>query len=400
MPDGSQEVLKRAWWAACGAMFVCAFLLATWIVRIPNVATSLALDDGEVGTAIFGLAIGAFAAFATASRALDWRDSRALILVFGLINAFGLALLALPWGFASLFLLLMVFGFGHGGLNVAMNALAIEVDAGFERYWMGVFQGCYSLGGLTGAMCGSLIIWLEIPFQTQFVVTALCAPIPLVLIYRFAIPDMRDDRSAAEPRPILALPPKAILGLGIIALCSSVGEGAMADWSGLYREQELHITDATTAFGYAAFSLCMLVGRFGTGQILQHVSRETLVRSAGLLAAIGLAVGLIVNSSISVIIGFGLVGLGLSVMMPIAYSSITNHPEIPARTGDRQRGDARLFRLRVRAAPSGLACRGNEPAPGAVRRRLHVDGHRPDGAECRRAALTKTMPERPAARIL
>lgn len=308
---------------------MCAFLLATWIVRIPDVAISLGLDDGEVGTAIFGLAIGAFAAFMVASRTLEQRDSRLLVLIFGLINCVGLGLLAAPWGFASLFLLLMVFGFGHGGLNVSMNALAIEVDAGFERYWMGVFQGCYSLGGLTGALCGSLIIWLDVTFHTQFVVTAVCAPIPFVLIYLLAIPDARNEQSTTEPHPILVFPPKAILGLGIIALCSSVGEGAMADWSGLYREQELHITGATSAFGYAAFSLCMLVGRFSSAQILQYISREELVRYAGLVAAVGLGVGLIINSSISVIVGFGLVGLGLSVMMPIAYSSITNHPEIP-----------------------------------------------------------------------
>lgn len=329
MADRKQKALNHAWWASCGAMFVCAFLLATWIVRIPDVAISLALDDGQVGTAILGLALGAFVAFALASRVLERRDSRVVALIFGLINAAGLALLALSWSFASLFLLLMVFGFGHGGLNVAMNAQAIEVDAGFERYWMGVFQGCYSLGGLIGAICGSLIIWLEVPFHAQFVVTALCAPLPFVLIYIFAIPDVRDDRSAAEPRPILAFPPKAILGLGIIALCSSVGEGAMADWSRLYHEQELHITDATSTFGYAAFSLGMLVGRFSSAQILQYVAPETLVRSAGLVAAIGLTVGLIVNQSISVIIGFGLVGLGLSVMIPIAYSAVTNHPEIP-----------------------------------------------------------------------
>ena len=329
MADGKQKALNHAWWASCGAMFVCAFLLATWIVRIPDVAISLALDDGEVGTAIFGLALGAFVAFATASRILEWRDSRVVALIFGLINAAGLALLALSWNFTSLFLLLMVFGFGHGGLNVAMNAQAIEVDAGFERYWMGVFQGCYSLGYLVGAICGGLIIWLEIPFQTQFVVTALCAPLPFVLIYRLAIPDVRDDRTAAEPRPILAFPPKAIAGLGIIALCSAVGEGAMADWSGLYREQELHVADAASTLGFAAFSLCMLVGRFSSAQILKYVAPETLVRSAGLVAAIGLAAGLIVNTSTSVIIGFGMVGLGLSVMIPIAYSAVTNHPEIP-----------------------------------------------------------------------
>lgn len=74
---------------------------------------------------------------------------------------------------------------------------------------------------------------------------------------------------------------------------------------------------------------CMLLGRFSSAQILQYVAPETLVRSAGLVAAIGLTIGLIVNSSVSVIIGFGLVGLGLSVMIPIAYSAVTNHPEIP-----------------------------------------------------------------------
>lgn len=320
--------LNRAWWACCANLFVCCFLLATWIVRIPDVADTLDLNEGGVGTAILGFALGAFIAFLVAGRALGTRDSRTIGLIFGLINALGLVLIALPWNLLSLFLLLMVFGFGHGGLNVAMNTQALEVDVAFGRLWMLVFQACYSLGGLTGALCGSLIIALDISYQAQFVATALCAPFALALIYLWAIPDMPDGKSAGSSQPLLVFPSRTILGLALLSLCASFGEGAVGDWGALYLERDLKVEDAAGVFGYASFSLCMLIGRLSAKLILRHLAPQVLALTAGVLVSVGLAAGLVINEPISVIIGFGMVGLGLSVVNPLAYSAVADHPEV------------------------------------------------------------------------
>lgn len=308
-------------------MFLCCFLLATWIVRVPDIADHFGLEVGDVGIAIFGLALGAFAGFLVAGRLLLTRESRFVALVFSLICANGLAILSFAWSATSLFFLLMIFGFGYGGLNVAMNAHAVEVDQLFERDWMNVFQGSFSIGGLIGAIYGGIIIASNVPFQLHMLLTAAIAPVAIYAIYRASLPYKQPQSEGSDPPALLAPPSRAVLGLAAIALCSSIGEGAMADWGSLYLERELGVVDPAGVLGFASFSLCMAVGRIGSSFLLGKLSPQALVRIASLVSFAGLATGLAINEPLSVIIGFGLTGLGLSVMIPRAYAAVENLPE-------------------------------------------------------------------------
>ena len=82
---------------------------------------------------------------------------------------------------------------------------------------------------------------------------------------------MKSDAPAA-----FAVPPRSLWLLGALALCTSVGEGAMADWSGLYLRDVLETSSGVAALGFAAFSVAMLIGRF---------SGDALVRRAQLHVA-------------------------------------------------------------------------------------------------------------------
>src|SRR5262249_58131272 len=55
-----------------------------------------------------------------------------------------------PW----LGLGLVVFGIGYGGVNVAMNSIAVDVVAALHRPVMPSFHAAWSLGGLFGAGLG------------------------------------------------------------------------------------------------------------------------------------------------------------------------------------------------------------------------------------------------------
>ncbi len=49
-----------------------------------------------------------------------------------------------------------MFGIGYGGLNVAMNSLAVDLVAVLRRPVMPSFHAAWSLGGLAGAALGGL----------------------------------------------------------------------------------------------------------------------------------------------------------------------------------------------------------------------------------------------------
>jgi len=67
--------------------------------------------------------------------------------------------------------------------------------------------------------------------------------------------------------------------------------------------------------GYTAFSITMAIGRFLGDEISSRYGSKQLIILGSLLGSLGFGCVLLVNP-IWVIIGFGLVGLGLSVIVP------------------------------------------------------------------------------------
>ena len=149
----------------------------------------------------------------------------------------------------------------------------------------------------------------------------------LTWIRRWLIPDTRDPRKS-DAAAAFALPPRSLWLLGALALCASVGEGAIADWSGLYLRDELEASSGVAALWFAAFSVAMLAGRFSGDALVQRFGAPRLVRAGGVVAALGLGAALLLNQPDSMLPGFATVGLGLSIAYPLVISAAGNHPTV------------------------------------------------------------------------
>ena len=67
----------------------------------------------------------------------------------------------------------------------------------------------------------------------------------------------RRDADAAPPGGRLALPPRALWPLGLIAFCCMLAEGAAADWSAVYLHGPLGAGAGVAALGFTAFCVAM-----------------------------------------------------------------------------------------------------------------------------------------------
>ena len=132
--------------------------------------------------------------------------------------------------------------------------------------------------------------------------------------------------------PIFALPPAALLGLGLLTFCALLAEGAVGDWSAVYLRDSLGTTTAIAATGFAAFSLAMALGRLVGDRLAQHVGAAQLLRLSGALAGGGLAMSLLVGHPAIALLGFGLVGLGVANVIPILFGAAGRTQGIPAGT--------------------------------------------------------------------
>ncbi len=316
--------------AISAIFFVNGFILASWVARIPAVSQRLELSSAQLGIALLGMAVGALLAFPVTGYLIARFSSAQVTTAFGLALGLTLPLLAAAPNLPLLFFSLMLFGSSNGGMDVAMNAQGVEVEKTLDKPILNSLHGFFSLGGLVGASLGGGIAALGVGPLTHFLTVTVVALGAIFWLGGRLLPDAPQETQTAAP--VFALPPRALWGLGVVAFCAASGEGAMADWSALYLHESLGTTTGLAALGYAAFSLTMLIGRFSGDFLVTRFGPAVIVRAGGAVAATGLAAGLLLGTPVAAIFGFGAVGLGLSVIVPLVFSAAGYHSEIPRGT--------------------------------------------------------------------
>jgi MFS family permease len=308
--------------AVAAAFLIHSTVSGTWAPRLPAIKESLGLSDGELGTALVGLAVGLVAGTRLAGAPIDRFGSRPVMRAGFPLLAATLLLPGLAGNGLALFGSLLVLGVASGGLDVAMNAQGIEVERVLRRPILSGLHGLWSVGLGTGAAvaAGAAAIDAD-PLEHFAVVAAVLAALSVVLL-RGLLPaqdQVREESHEAEPPEVRWT--WALLLLGVIAFCSFVGEGSASDWSAVYMTQELGTSDALGAVAFAAFAVTMATARFAADPLRTRLGNVPLVRGGSLIAAAGLGAGLLIHEPWAGIAGFALLGLGLAAVVPIAFSA-------------------------------------------------------------------------------
>jgi MFS family permease len=107
----------------------------------------------------------------------------------------------------------------------------------------------------------------------------------------------------------------------------------MLDWSQIYLRDVVGSTLAQSAWGISAVSATMTLGRFLGDGLAERFGGVALVRGGGIIATIGLALAIFVPTLPATLIGFGLVGAGLSTIIPLAFSAAGKVEGLPSGRG-------------------------------------------------------------------
>jgi MFS family permease len=321
--------------AVAAAFLIHATVSGTWAPRLPAIKESLGLSDGELGTALVGLAIGLVAGTRLAGAPIDRFGSRPFMRAGFPLMAASLLLPGLAGSGLGLFASLLVLGIASGALDVAMNAQGIEVERVLRKPILSGLHGLWSLGLGLGAGVAALAAAAGLDPLPHFAIVAGALALASLVLLRGLLPEREQVRAeipvggGAPPngsgdgthaRGSVALRwtlPLALLGL--ITFCSFVGEGSASDWSAVYMTQELGSSQALGALAFAAFAVTMATVRFLADSLRGRYGSVTLVRAGSLVAAGGMTFGLVVHEPVAAIAGFALLGLGLAAVVPIAF---------------------------------------------------------------------------------
>jgi MFS family permease len=356
--------------AAVGAYFaILGMAEGVWVVRIPAAKARLHLSDGRLGVALLVGPAALVLVMPVAGRLADRFGSSGITRPVSVVVAFLPVILGSARTVGMLLAGLLAFGVAGGLLVVSINAQGVLVERAYRRPLMASFHASYSLGGLSGAVTGGILAWVRAGPVATCLVVALPAAVAAATAGRWLlagsalahdgrlVPDGYpaaecEGRRPSESRPSESRPSESrpsesrpsrgkpsrgaaqeagsgrgsprVLALGLLALCSVIGEGTAGNWSAIYLRDDLRTPSGLAVSGFAAFSIAMTIGRLLGDRLAARFGPVRLVRGCGLLAATSLAAGLASNEPVGAVAGFALFGAGLSCLVPQLFSAAGN----------------------------------------------------------------------------
>ncbi|WLQ15857.1 MFS transporter [Hahella aquimaris] len=322
--------LPHAKWA-CKFLFMANGLAYGSIVsRMPAIKNQTDLNEAQLGQALLGLGLGALISFPVAGVILRSIGSRYMALITTCMLLISLLIAGVANSWLTLMIPFCLFGFSMGAMEVAMGVQAINLERLIQKPCMSTLFAMASVGGMIGA--GSTFIFSDLEPIKHFSILMVSGLILLGISLPYLVPDP-EKVEAEEENHGFKMPPKALFGIGILALCAMVSEGAIADWGALLLSSEKGASEAVAALGYAAFSAVMIFGRLFGDRFREKISDVSLVRVLASIATVGMALVLFCESPAMAIIGFAVVGLGLSVVSPIMFNAAGNQPGVEPAIG-------------------------------------------------------------------
>jgi MFS family permease len=155
------------------------------------------------------------------------------------------------------------------------------------------------------------------PFQHYILISATFLIVNSICAFYL----VNKDEAADEKRPLFIMPDKSLIGLGVIAFCSMMVEGAMFDWSGIYFIKVVEVNQEFTGIGYTTFMIAMAGMRFLADRLSGNFGLKKMLQASGILTTTGLLLSVLLPQLIPALIGFFLIGLGVSSVVPIVYSA-------------------------------------------------------------------------------
>jgi fucose permease len=321
----ADQALRLRRWAVTAVFVPLGAAEGTWAARVPAVKAGLHLSAGQLGLALLGPALGCVLAMPAVGAILASMAPRRVVQV-GLVLVGGLLPVTTVAGSNwQLFLVLTGWGAGIGMVDVGMNTEAADVQDQIGRRVMSTFHAAYSVGGLAGAGLGAIAAAAGVSARTTFIIAGIAiGVIGLTSSTAFAARPTHhaaSQQAAGQRKRRLPRWSWTLLALGAMSFASFLGEGSASNWSAVYLHSSLGASPALAAIGFTVFSATMTVGRLSGDWLADRAGPVRLVRLFAGLAAAGFGAALLIGHVWSGLVGFGLLGGGLSVIVPLAFTA-------------------------------------------------------------------------------
>ncbi len=301
--------------------FLQAVASGGMFTRIPDIQRSLGLSETELGLILAAQPVGGFFSFLVASAITERQGARTVCLIGLPMLAIASFIFAVAPNLSMAIIGLLLFGMSFSVVNVAMNVEADRVEAALGRRIMSRCHGFWSMGFLAASILGVLATALQVSAGLHL---GLIVPIVVLGVIATVVP-MSESAArlhrAGGKTSVLSWPTLATMGIVCFGLLGSVVQGGTQNWSVIYMRETFVVPDWMDALTIPVFLVTLTLGRmFGDGWLNRFGVRRVAV---GLVscAFVGLALVVVSPSFWLSLFGFGLMGLGVSIIFPMMVTA-------------------------------------------------------------------------------
>ncbi|WP_173095164.1 MFS transporter [Actinomadura verrucosospora] len=296
------------------------FLLGMWVVHIPGIENRTGIDHAALGRLLLLLGAGSFAGMQAVGPLTDRFGARRVVPAGAVLSSAAVVGPGLAPNAWTLGAALAVLGACNGGgLNVGMNAHAVQVERGYGRPVMSAFHATYSIGGVLASLVGAATLSAGLrPAVTLAAVAVLGAAVAVAAAPALLPPEHAREAGVARARRRV---PWRIWALAALALMIMLCEGVANDWSALHLRRVLDASAGTAALAYGAFATTMTIGRLLADRAAARLGAAAVLRYGASVAALGMTAAALSPWIPLALAGWAVFGAGLSGCVPQLFSA-------------------------------------------------------------------------------
>ena len=230
----------------------------------------------------------------------------------------------------GLYVAVAAFGLVIGAVDATMNMQGVVLERRYRRSLLASFYGFWSIAGIVGSLATALTSVLNLPLAVALgCVAVVGVSASLIVGPRLlrhdetrAIEQVQATEAAAAAKSI---PWKPIVLVGIAVTLMYISDSATSTWSAEYLHRFLHASGAVAALGLGVYATMQVTGRFVAHRIAPWVGPVPMVVVGAVIGAAGMTLVAAAPSPAVALVGFGVLGFGLSPIVPLSFSVAGAH---------------------------------------------------------------------------
>ena len=351
---------RRVTWIGAGYA-AQGFGYAAVVTALPAFKSRQHIDDAYVSIILLLVCVAAAGGSILADKTAARWGSRYALSGGLLAVAGGLGLTTFHTPTPLFTAILIAYGVGLGAVDASLSMQGVLVQARLGRSVMSRLFAAYTAAAITAAlvMSGNAASGggaaLSVGAAAAFAALVVALGFGSLEPARTVLPEHTGEGKRPDGTRLV------IWVCGGFIFTAFLADSAVSTWSSVYLHDSLYATAAVVPLGYAAYQAAVLISRLAGDHVVPRTGRAAAAIGSLLVCAVGLGIVVAVHMIVPAIIGFALTGIGVGILVPLAFSAAGhaapgNSDEVIARVNLFNYGGALVGAVLLGAlsAPIGL----------------------------------------------